>query len=102
MFAATTSPWYLPTWVSSRTPVTSPTAHSPSPACRRASTGMPRAPAVMPTVSSPAGGHEQVVAAQFVAVAEGQDIVVADALRGGRVHTQEQLDAVGAQYLAEC
>src|SRR5258708_7184918 len=53
MFAATTSPWYLPTWVSSRTPVTSPMAHSRSPARRRASTGMPRESAWTPTLSRP-------------------------------------------------
>ena len=53
MLAATTSPWYLPTWVSSRTPVTSPMAHSRSPARRCASTGIPRSSGCMPTVSRP-------------------------------------------------
>ena len=48
MFEATTSPWYLPTWVSSRTPVTSPTAHSPSAGPQRLSTGTPCLPGVIP------------------------------------------------------
>ena len=53
MLAATTSPWYFPTWVSSRTPVTSPTAHRPSPTRNRASTGTPCFSAWTPTVSRP-------------------------------------------------
>jgi hypothetical protein len=53
MFAATTSPWYLPTWVSSRMPVTSPTAHRRSPARRCASTWMPCSSNLAPAVSRP-------------------------------------------------
>ncbi len=53
MLAATTRPWYLPTWVSGQMPVTSPIAHRRSPARSRASTGMPRPSASMPTVSRP-------------------------------------------------
>ena len=78
MFAATTSPWYLPTWVSGQMPVTSPIAHRRSPARRCASTGMPWPSASTPTVSrpmpvdarAPAGGDEQAVAAQLAAVVE--------------------------------
>ena len=43
---------------------------------------------------APAGGDEQAVAAQLAAVVERQDVVLAVAPRGGRVHAQEQLDAV--------
>ena len=39
------SPWHSPTWVSSRTPVTSPAAHSRSPARSRALTRTPCSPA---------------------------------------------------------
>ena len=78
MFAATTSPWYLPTWVSSQMPVTSPIAHSRSPARRCASTGMPcavgldadRLQAEPVDARAPAGGDEQAVAAQLAAVVE--------------------------------
>jgi hypothetical protein len=35
-----------------------------------------------------AGGREQVVATQFVAVVEGEDVVLAIAPRGGRVHAE--------------
>ena len=41
------------------------------------------------------------VAAQLAAVLEGQDIVLALAPRGGRVHAEEKLDAVAPQDLAE-
>ena len=92
MFAATTSPWYLPTWVSCQMPVTSPIAHRRSPARRRASTGIPWPSAATPTVSrpmlvdarAPAGGDEQAVAAQLAAVVELEDVVLALAPRGGR------------------
>ena len=50
---------------------------------------------------APAGGHEQVVAAQLAAVLEGQDIVLALAPGGGGVHAQVELDAVSPQRLAE-
>ncbi len=53
MLEATTSPWYSPTCVSCQIPVTSPIAHSRSPARIRESTGIPRFPALTPTVSSP-------------------------------------------------
>src|SRR5919108_281776 len=53
MFAATTRPWYLPTWVSGQMPVTSPIAHKRSPARICASTGIPRPSTSMPTVSRP-------------------------------------------------
>jgi hypothetical protein len=51
---------------------------------------------------APAGGGEQMVAAQLTAVFQGQDVVRAVAPRGGRGHAQDQLDAVGAQHLAQC
>ena len=79
MFAATISPWYLPTWVSSRTPVTSPIAHSRSPARSRASTGMPLRAGCDPDrfqagpyPGAPARGHEQSVTAQLATVVEGR------------------------------
>src|ERR1700730_7385934 len=103
MFEATTSPWYLPTWVSSRTPVTSPTAHRRSPARRCASTPMPCGPAWTPTASRPpgtrgpagrggprAGGDEQPVAARLAVALERYDVVFALAPRGGRVHAEDE------------
>ena len=109
MFAATTSPWYLPTWVSGQMPVTSPIAHRRSPARRCASTGIPwrvgldadglQADPV--DARAPAGGDEQAVAAQLAAVVELEDVVLAVAPRGGRVHAEGELDAVAAQDLAE-
>ena len=108
MFEATTSPWYLPTWVSSRTPVTSPMAHSRSAdaqvrvdrdavragghAHRVQAGGHPRAPP---------GGDEQPVAAQLAAVVEDQHVVVAVAPGRDRLHAEDQLDAVPSQLLAE-
>ena len=61
-------------------PVTSPIAHSRSPARRCASTGTPWASGSMPTrlqadavhARAPAGGDEQAVAAQLAAVVEGR------------------------------
>ena len=50
---------------------------------------------------APAGGHEQAVAAQFAAVVEDQHVVLSVAPRSGRVHAKQQLDAIGAQHLAE-
>ena len=93
MFAATTSPWYLPTWVSGQMPVTSPIAHSRSPARRCASTGMPagvgldadRLQADPLDPRPPAGGDQQAVAAQLAAVVELQHVVLAVAPRGGRL-----------------
>src|SRR3954465_9213936 len=41
MLAATTSPWYLPTWVSGKTPAMSPTAQIPSATRMCESTGTP-------------------------------------------------------------
>ena len=109
MLAATTSPWYLPTWVSGQMPVTSPIAHRRSPARRCASTGMPcgvgldadglQADAL--DARAPAGGDEQAVAAQLAAVVELEDVLVAVAPRAGRVRAEDELDAVAAQDLAE-
>ena len=109
MFAATTSPWYLPTWVSGQRPVTSPIAHS---VLRRAQVRVDRdavgvgldadgleAEPVDPR--SPAGGDEQPVAAQLAPVVELEDVVVAVAPRGGHARGQRELDAVAAQDLAE-
>ena len=53
MLAATTSPWYLPTWVSGQMPVTSPIAQRLSPARRCASTLMPWSSNSTATVSRP-------------------------------------------------
>ena len=50
---------------------------------------------------APAGGDEQAVAAQLAAVVELEDVVLAVAPRGGRVHAEDELDAVAAQDLAE-
>ena len=109
MFAATTSPWYLPTCVSGQMPVTSPIAHRRSPARRCASTGIAVAvgfdadglEADPVDARAPAGGDEQAVAAQLAAVVELEDVVVAVAPRGGRVHAERELDAVAAQDLGE-
>ena len=49
-----------------------------------------------------AGGREQPLAAQLMAVVQDQDVVVAVAPRGGRRHAEKQLDTVPAQFLAEC
>ena len=69
---------------------------------------MPCGPAWTPTVSrpsrhprAPAGGHEQLVAAQLAAVFERQDVVLALAPSGGGVHTEKELDAVPPQNLAK-
>src|ERR1700723_1179498 len=94
MFEATTSPWYSPTWVSSRTPVTSPSAHSPSARRSRASTGRPAGPAVTPTVSRP-------IPAQSPAVSEGQHEIPPVPPRPDRAHAEEQFDAFAAQHLAK-
>ena len=45
--------WYIAMWVNAPTPVTSPTAHSRSPARIRSSTSSARAAGSRPTVSSP-------------------------------------------------
>ena len=50
---------------------------------------------------APARGDEQVVAAQIAAALDRHDVVFAVAPRGGRVHAQEELDAVAPQDLAE-
>ena len=109
MFAATTSPWYFPTWVSCQMPVTSPTAHRRSPARRCASTGTPRGVhfdadrlQAEPLDARPAaGGDEQAVAAQLVPVVQHEHVLVAVASRFGRVRAEGELDAVAAQDLAE-
>src|SRR5207244_671092 len=59
MLAATTSPWYFPTCVRGQMPVMSPIAHRRSPARSRASTGIPRPSASMPTVSRPSAPTPQ-------------------------------------------
>ena len=109
MFAATTRPWYFPTWVSGQMPLTSPIAHRRSPALRRASTGIPRPvgydadglEAEPVDARTPAGGDQQPVAAQRPAVVEFQDVVLILAPRGGRVHAESELDAVPTQGLGE-
>ena len=53
MFAAATRAWYLPRWVRSPTPATSPMAQMPSPARRRSSTRTPRSVISTPSCSSP-------------------------------------------------
>ena len=109
MFAATTSPSYSPTWVSGQMPVTSPIAHSRSPARRYSSTADParvgldadRLQADPCHARAAPGRHQQPVAALLAAVPELQDVVLAVAARGGGVHPEHQLDAVPAQGLAE-
>src|SRR3954463_11264918 len=109
MLAATTRPWYLPTWVSRQMPVTSPIAHRRSPARSGASTGIPvtvdlDAHRFEPDVGhpgAPAGGDQHPVAAQLATVLELQDIVIAVAAGGSRVRAEAQPDAVAAQDLAE-
>ncbi len=49
----------------------------------------------------PAGGDEQLVAAQLAAVLEREHVVLAVATRGGRADAEDELDAVAAQHLAE-
>ena len=104
MLAATTSPWYFPTWVSSRTPVTSPMAHRPSPARRWVSTGnavpvgvdADRVEADPVHAGAPAGGDEQVVAAHLAAVIEREDVVLGVAPGRRRLDAQDQFDSVTA------
>jgi hypothetical protein len=50
---------------------------------------------------TPARGEEQAVATQLAAVVEHQNVVLAVAPRGGRVHAEDQFGAVAAQDLAE-
>src|ERR1700756_4452371 len=103
MFAATISPWYLPTCVSSRTPVASPPARAQVRVNRdapRAGRHADRVQALGQPQAS-ARPYEQAVAAQLVAVFKGQDVVLAVAPGGGHAHAQEELDAVAAQHLAE-
>ena len=104
------SAWYLPTCVSGQRPVTSPMAHSRSPARICASTGIPcgsgcdadglEADAV--DAWAPAGRDQQAVATQLAAVAECQDEVLPFAPGGGRLDAEENLDAVAAQRIGEC
>ena len=86
-------------------PVTSPIAHSPSPAAIRSSTSMPcrsgvdadRLEADALHARAPAGGDEQAVAAELAAVGEHEhDLVVRRGARGG-VLAEVELDAVVAQ-----
>ena len=110
MLAATTSPWYLPTWVSGQMPVTSPIAHRP---LARAQVRVDRDSAARVGLDAdglqpdpvdpraPAGRDEQPVAAQLAAVVELEDVVVAVTPRRARVHAEHELDAVAAQHLAE-
>ena len=109
MFDATTSPWYLPTWVSNHNPVTSPTAHSRSPARRCASTGTPPCSSAR-CRPSPGRGRRRGAAARWppgagrpgaAAVVELQDVVLAVAARRRRSAHEDELDAVAAQDLAE-
>src|SRR6478736_6428045 len=109
MFAVITSLWYLPTWVSGQRPVTSPIAHSRSPARICASTGDPLrvgldADGLEPDAvdaRAAAGGNEQLVAAQLAAVAELHYIVLRFAPSGGRLDAEQHLDAVVAQRVGE-
>ena len=103
------SPWYLPVVVNGQMPVTSPSAQSPSPARRCASTGIPwrfglDADGLEPDAVDPrpaTGRDEQAVAAQLGAVVDGQDEVVAVPSRLRRAHAEHQLDAVATEDLAE-
>ena len=49
----------------------------------------------------PAGGDQQAVAAELAAVAEFEHVVVAVAARGARAHTENEVDTVPLQDLAE-
>ena len=110
MFAATTSPWYLPTWVSGQMPddvadrpellARRAGARRPGrrgrPARRRRSRGRSRDP------RAPAGGDEQPVAAQLAPVVELED--VARRRRAGqrsRSRTSTSSMPSPAQHLAE-
>lgn len=53
MLSATTRAWYLATWGNSATPVTSPTAHTPSATRQSSSTGTPFLSGAIPMMSSP-------------------------------------------------
>src|SRR6478735_1695425 len=96
MFAATTSPWYLPTWVSNRTPVTSPTAQRFSPNRRWASTARPPGPAGPPT-----GGHQQSVTTQFPAVVQGERDIAVHTARADGADTERKFDPVTPEHLPE-
>ena len=90
-------------------PVTSPIAHSRSPARMCASTWMPWGSASMPTASRPmpsTRGRRPVATSRRSprssrAVVELEDIVVAVASRGGHASAEDELDAVAAQDLVE-
>src|SRR4051794_21564480 len=82
MLAATTSPWYLPTWVSGQSPVTSPIAQRFSATRRWASTGTPRGSDSTPTV-------------------EHHDVVLAVAPGRGHADVQSELDPLTTQDLAQ-
>src|SRR6266568_5117651 len=103
MFAATMSPSYSPTWVSGQMPLTSPIAHSRSPARRYSSTRIPRGPASTTTVSRPipCTRGRRPVATLLGAITELEHVLLAVAPRGGGVHAEHQLDAVPAQGLTE-
>ena len=90
-------------------PVTSPIAQTPSATLMRSSTGTPRRSGSTPDVLQAqsldarpaAGGHQQPVAAQLLAVGELEHVVVAVAARGGGMLAEVQLDALGGERLAE-
>src|SRR5204862_5356258 len=50
---------------------------------------------------TPAGGHEEAIAALLAPVVEFEDEVLAVASCGGGVHPEDELDAVAAQDLAQ-
>ena len=109
MLAATTSPWYLPTWVSGQMPVTSPIAHTRS-AARSVRVDRDAVPVGLDAdrlqadaldTRAPPGGDQQAVAAQLATVIQLEHVVRAVVPRRRGVDTQRQLDALAAQHVAE-
>ena len=109
MFEATTSPSYLPTWVSGQAPLTSPIAQRrvghPEVVVDldpvRVGLDADRLQADVLDPRAAAGGDEDAVAAQLAAVVEVEHVVVAVAARGGHFGAEHQLDPFAAQFLAE-
>src|SRR5215211_1714923 len=80
-------------------------AHTPSPALMWPSTSTPRRPGSTPTFSRPIpsapGRDQQPVAAQVIALGELEHVLAVIHSHGGRVLTEAELYALGAERLAE-
>ena len=109
MFAATISPWYLPTCVSCQMPVMSPTAHRRFAGAQlrvdwhaaRVGHDADRLEPQPLDARPPAGRDEQTVAVQLVAVVEHNHVVVAVAPRGLRSRVHAELDPIAVQRLQQ-